>query len=33
MKDYPPIILTDSSILVAYYSAKDNYHNSVFNFF
>jgi hypothetical protein len=25
MKDYPPIILTDSSILVAYYSAKDNY--------
>jgi len=33
MKDYPAIILTDSSILVAYYSAKDNYHNSVCQFF
>ncbi len=33
MKDYPPIILTDSSILAAYYSARDNYHKSVTNFF
>ena len=33
MKDYPPIILTDSSILVTYYSAKDNYHDSVCSFF
>ncbi|MBD2571214.1 type II toxin-antitoxin system VapC family toxin [Anabaena lutea] len=33
MKDYPPIILTDSSILFAYYSVKDNYHESVCNFF
>ena len=33
MKNYPPIILTDSSILVAYYSAKDNYHDSVCYFF
>lgn len=33
MKNYPPTILTDSSILVAYYSAKDNYHRAVINFF
>ena len=33
MNDYPPIILTDSSILFAYYSAQDNYHKSVCNFF
>ncbi|AFZ56654.1 PIN domain-containing protein [Anabaena cylindrica FACHB-243] len=33
MKDYPPIILTDSSILFAYYSVKDNYNESVCNFF
>jgi hypothetical protein len=26
MNDYPPIILTDSSILFAYYSVQDNYH-------
>jgi predicted nucleic acid-binding protein len=31
--DYPPLILTDSSILVAYYSANDNYHNAVCNFY
>ncbi|MGK7939612.1 MAG: type II toxin-antitoxin system VapC family toxin [Crocosphaera sp.] len=31
--NYPPCILTDSSILIAYYSAKDNYHNIVCNFF
>jgi uncharacterized protein len=33
MNDYPPIILTDSSILFAYYSLQDNYHKSVCNFF
>lgn len=33
MNNYPPIILTDSSILVAYYSAKDNYHEAVCRFF
>ena len=33
MKEYPPIILTDSSILFAYYSARDNYHISVCSFF
>ncbi len=33
MKNYPPIILTDSSILIAYYSAKDNYHEKVCRFF
>jgi len=33
MKNYPPIILTDSSILIAYYSIKDNYHDSVCRFF
>lgn len=33
MSNYPPIILTDSSILIAYYSAKDNYHDSVCRFF
>lgn len=33
MKEYPPIILTDSSILFAYYSARDDYHASVCNFF
>ncbi len=33
MNNYPPIILTDSSILYAYYSAKDNYHIPVCNFF
>jgi predicted nucleic acid-binding protein len=33
MKDYPPIILTDSSILFAYYSQQDNYHKLVCNFF
>lgn len=33
MNKYPPLILTDSSILVAYYSAKDNYHNRVCRFF
>lgn len=31
--NYPPIILTDSSILVAYYSVKDNYHDAVCRFF
>ena len=31
MKDYPPIILTDSSILFAYYSQQDNYHKLVTN--
>ena len=30
---YPPIILIDSSILVAYYSARDNYHQPVCTFF
>jgi len=33
MKEYPPIILTDSSILFAYYSARDDYHASVYKFF
>ena len=33
MKDYPPIILTDSSILFAYYSQQDNYNKLVCNFF
>ena len=33
MQEYPPIILTDSSILFAYYSARDDYHTSVCNFF
>lgn len=33
MKNYPPNILIDSSILIAYYSAKDNYHDSVCSFF
>jgi predicted nucleic acid-binding protein len=33
MKNYPPSILTDSSILVAYYSTRDNYHKSVTKFF
>ena len=33
MKEYPPIIITDSSILFAYYSAKDNYHDPVCKFF
>lgn len=33
MKDYPSIILTDSSILFAYYSQQDNYHKLVCNFF
>jgi mRNA interferase HigB len=31
MKDYPPIILTDDSILFAYYSQQDNYHKLVTN--
>ncbi len=30
---YPPIMLIDSSILVAYYSARDNYHQQVCVFF
>jgi uncharacterized protein len=33
MQDYPPTIITDSSILFAYYSARDNYHTSVCKFF
>ncbi|WP_107666677.1 type II toxin-antitoxin system VapC family toxin [Cyanothece sp. BG0011] len=33
MNNYPPVILTDSSILIAYYSSKDNYHNAVCRFF
>jgi uncharacterized protein len=33
MQNYPPLILTDSSILVAYYSIKDSYHLSVCQFF
>lgn len=33
MNNYPPIIITDSSILLAYYNAKDNYHNAVCGFF
>lgn len=33
MNNYPPIIITDSSILIAYYSAKDNHHDSVCRFF
>ena len=33
MNNYPPIILTDRSILIAYYSAKDNYHDAVCRFF
>ena len=33
MKTYPPLILTDSSILVAYYSVRDNYHEAVCLFF
>lgn len=33
MKEYPPVIITDSSILFAYYSARDDYHTSVCNFF
>ena len=31
--NYPPNILIDSGILVAYYSARDNYHQSVCTFF
>lgn len=33
MTNYPPVILTDSSILVAYYSARDDYHQAVCQFF
>lgn len=33
MTEYPPLILTDSSILFAYYSLKDKYHLPVCNFF
>jgi predicted nucleic acid-binding protein len=33
MQEYPPLILTDSSILFAYYSAQDDYHKSVCKFF
>jgi len=33
MINYPTKIITDSSILVAYYSAKDNYHRAIVNFF
>lgn len=33
MANYPPKIITDSSIFVAYYSAKDNYHRAVVKFF
>jgi hypothetical protein len=33
MMNYPTKIITDSSILVAYYSAKDNYHRAIVNFF
>lgn len=33
MNNYPPIIITDSSILIAYYSARDNYHDAVYRFF
>jgi predicted nucleic acid-binding protein len=32
MSTYPSLILTDSSILVAYYSVKDTYHGSVCRF-
>ncbi|ACK69245.1 PilT protein domain protein [Gloeothece citriformis PCC 7424] len=31
--NYPPIILVDSSILVAYYSTNDDYHQPVCTFF
>ncbi|WP_204104795.1 MULTISPECIES: PIN domain-containing protein [Spirulina sp. CCY15215] len=30
---YPPTILMDSSILLAYYNARDNYHQPAKNFF
>lgn len=30
---YPPFIIVDSSILIAYYNVKDNYHNRVCTFF
>ncbi|MDB9396891.1 MULTISPECIES: type II toxin-antitoxin system VapC family toxin [Microcystis] len=33
MTNYPPKIITDSSILFAYYSSQDNYHWAVVNFF
>ncbi|KZL51629.1 twitching motility protein PilT [Nodularia spumigena CENA596] len=33
MNEYPLHIITDSSILFAYYSVKDNYHKSVCKFF
>ncbi|WP_069791775.1 type II toxin-antitoxin system VapC family toxin [Cyanobacterium sp. IPPAS B-1200] len=33
MNNYPPIIITDGSILIAYYSARDNYHNAACRFF
>jgi len=33
MINYPPKIITDSGIFIAYYSAKDNYHQAVANFF
>lgn len=33
MKDFPPFILTDSSILFAYYSVKDDYHDYACSFF
>jgi uncharacterized protein len=31
--NYPPFLIVDSSILIAYYSIKDNYHNQVCKFF
>jgi len=33
MKEFPPFILTDSSILFAYYSVRDNYHDLACSFF
>lgn len=33
MTNYSPKIIADSSIFIAYYSAKDNYHQAVVNFF
>jgi uncharacterized protein len=30
---YPPVILIDSGVLVAYYSARDRYHQQVRKFF
>ncbi|MBJ7899589.1 MAG: PIN domain-containing protein [Cyanobacteria bacterium RI_101] len=33
MINYPPKVITDSGIFIAYYSANDNYHQAVVNFF